>query len=130
MDLAGQGVGIDMTAIPVLVLAYPVRMGVVPLDYAFVQILGRDIEPKGAARGPTQVQLSPMTAAGILQMRTVGTPGPTTGPPTWGMGEGTAGVCMGQVCISVSLAAGGMDKKVSLNFSVFVWPVAECFVPG
>ena len=57
--------------------------------------------------GPTHTQLSPTTAAGILAMSTVGAPGPTMGPPTCGMG-GTAGVCMGQVCISVSLAAGGM----------------------
>ena len=60
-----------------------------------------------ASGGPTQVQRSPTTAAGMPPMRTVGTPGPTTGPPTWGMGEGKAGVCMGQVCMSVSLAAGG-----------------------
>jgi hypothetical protein len=58
--------------------------------------------------GPTQVQLSPTTAAGILQIRTVGTPGPMTGPPTWGIGDGNAGVCMGQMCMSVNLAAGGI----------------------
>jgi hypothetical protein len=55
--------------------------------------------------GPMQVQLSPTTAAGMLPINTVGTPGPTMGPPTWGMGLGTAGVCMGQVCISVNRAA-------------------------
>lgn len=58
--------------------------------------------------GPTQTQESPITAAGILPIITVGAPGPMTGPPTWGMGEGKAGVCIGQVCISVNLAAGGI----------------------
>ena len=57
--------------------------------------------------GPTQVHISPITAAGMLLIITVGTPGPTMGPPTCGMG-GVPGVCMGQVCISVSLAAGGI----------------------
>lgn len=32
--------------------------------------------------GPTQVQLSPITEAGIFPMSTVGTPGPMIGPPT------------------------------------------------
>jgi len=54
--------------------------------------------------GPTHTQLSPTTAAGKPPIRTVGAPGPTTGPPTWGIG-GTPGVCIGQVCKSVILAA-------------------------
>ena len=58
--------------------------------------------------GPTHVAESPTTEAGSLQINTVGSPGPMMGPPTWGMGEGTAGVCMGHVCMSVSRAAGGM----------------------
>lgn len=58
--------------------------------------------------GPTHTQLSPITAAGSPPIKTVGTPGPITGPPTWGMGEGKAGVCIGHVCISVILAAGGI----------------------
>ncbi len=58
--------------------------------------------------GPTQVQLSPITAAGRLPINTVGAPGPIIGPPTWGIGEGTAGVCMGHVCMSVILDAGGI----------------------
>ena len=57
--------------------------------------------------GPTQTHISPITAAGILPINTVGVPGPTIGPPTWGIG-GVAGVCIGQVCMSVSRAAGGM----------------------
>ena len=53
------------------------------------------------------MQLSPIIEAGILPINTVGAPGPIIGPPTWGIG-GTAGVCMGHVCMSVSLDAGGM----------------------
>ncbi len=61
-----------------------------------------------ASGGPTQTQLSPTTAAGNPPISTVGAPGPTTGPPTCGIGDGNAGVCIGQVCISVILAAGGI----------------------
>jgi hypothetical protein len=57
--------------------------------------------------GPTQTHMSPTTAAGIFAINTVATPGPEIGPPTCGMG-GTAGVCIGQVCISVNLAAKGI----------------------
>ena len=57
--------------------------------------------------GPTQVHESPITAAGSFPIITVGTPGPTIGPPTCGIG-GTPGVCIGQVCISVNRAAGGI----------------------
>jgi len=57
--------------------------------------------------GPTQTALSPNTAAGNLPIRTVGAPGPIIGPPTWGIG-GTPGVTIGQTCISVILAAGGI----------------------
>ena len=59
--------------------------------------------------GPTQVHMSPNTAAGIPAMSTLGTPGPTIGPPTCGIG-GSPGVTMGQTCISVNLAAGGIEK--------------------
>jgi hypothetical protein len=59
--------------------------------------------------GPTQVQLSPTTAAGMPPTSTVGTPGPITGPPTCGMGLGKAGVCMGHVCMSVMRAANAID---------------------
>jgi hypothetical protein len=61
-----------------------------------------------AAGGPTQIQLSPITAAGSLPIKTLGTPGPTIGPPPWGTGTGKAGVAIGQACRSVILAAGGM----------------------
>lgn len=57
--------------------------------------------------GPEHAQLSPMTVAGMPQIKTVGTPGPMEGPPTCGTG-GVPGVCMGQVCKSVILAACGI----------------------
>ena len=56
---------------------------------------------------PTQTQLSPTSAAVKFSISTVGAPGPVTGPPTCGIG-GIAGVCIGQVCMSVNLAAGGI----------------------
>jgi hypothetical protein len=55
--------------------------------------------------GPTQVSVSPTTDAGNFAISTVATPGPMTGPPTWGTG-GKPGVTIGQVCISLILAAG------------------------
>jgi hypothetical protein len=58
--------------------------------------------------GPTQMQVSPNTAAGSPPITTVGVPGPIIGPPTCGIGAGNAGVCIGQVCISVNLAANGI----------------------
>jgi hypothetical protein len=54
---------------------------------------------------PTQVIVSPTTDAGIFAINTVATPGPIIGPPTCGTG-GTPGVTIGQVCISLILAAG------------------------
>ena len=57
--------------------------------------------------GPTQVQVSPSAEAGNPAMSTVGTPGAEIGPPTWGIG-GKPWVTIGQVCISVILAAGGI----------------------
>jgi hypothetical protein len=58
--------------------------------------------------GPTQVHISPTTAAGSLPINTLGALGPVIGPPTCGIGDGKAGVYMGQVCISVILAAAGI----------------------
>src|SRR5690554_2797870 len=57
--------------------------------------------------GPTQVHMSPTLAAGIPPINTVGGPEGRMGPPTWGTG-GVAGDCIGQVCMSVTRAAGGM----------------------
>lgn len=64
-----------------------------------------------ASGGPTQTQESPTTAAGRPPISTVGTPGPITGPPTCGTG-GSPGVDMGQVCISVNLAANGIVQSI------------------
>ena len=43
--------------------------------------------------GPEQVARSPNRAAGKLVIKTVGSPGGSTGPPTWGVGVGTGQVC-------------------------------------
>lgn len=59
--------------------------------------------------GPTQTAMSPMTAAGMLPINTVGAPGPVMGPPTCGIG-GVPGVAIGQTCMSVRRAAGGMPE--------------------
>ncbi len=45
--------------------------------------------------GPTQIAMSPTTDTGAPPAHTVTAPGPTTGPPTCGIGT-TAGVCIGQ----------------------------------
>src|SRR5690606_37898641 len=58
--------------------------------------------------GPTQTQRLPTLAAGVPPIITVGAPGPVIGPPTWGIG-GVPGVCIGQVCMSVRRAAGGIS---------------------
>src|SRR3954468_18102040 len=58
--------------------------------------------------GPTQIARSPTLAAGRSPMRTVGAPGPTIGPPIWGMG-GTPGVSIGHWCMSERRAAAGMS---------------------
>lgn len=63
--------------------------------------------------GPTQVAISPTRAAGISPIITVGHPGPEIGPPTCGIG-GTPGVHIGQRCMSVSLAAGGMIYLIKI----------------
>jgi hypothetical protein len=57
--------------------------------------------------GPIQVHIVPIVAAGIPPINTVtAAPKGKTGPPTCGIGEGTAGVCIGHKCISPTLAAG------------------------
>jgi hypothetical protein len=56
--------------------------------------------------GPTQTALLLMMAAGKLPIKTVGTPGGRSGPPTCGTGPLNAG----QTCMSVTRAAGGMEK--------------------
>jgi hypothetical protein len=52
--------------------------------------------------GPVQTHMSPTVAAGNPPISTVGAPGGNTGPPTCGTGPGFT---IGQVCISVILAA-------------------------
>jgi hypothetical protein len=54
--------------------------------------------------GPVHTALSPTLAAGFPPINTVGSPAGIMGPPTCG----TFPVTMGQVCISVILAAGFM----------------------
>lgn len=84
-------VGHPNTMVPPCAVVSPIRAAgfppIITIEDPFTILSG----------GPTQTQLSPMTAAGSLPIRTVGTPGPIIGPPTWGMGEGKAGVCIGQV---------------------------------
>ena len=72
------------------------------------------------AGGPTQVHISPITAAGMFDMSTLGTPGPVMGLPTCGIG-GVPGVTIGQVCISVMRAAGLLMQKHSLMLMSSVW---------
>src|SRR5665213_4197290 len=57
--------------------------------------------------GPTHTHISPTTDAGMFPIKTVGAPGPVTGPPTCGTG-GSPGVTIGQTCMSVRRAAIGM----------------------
>lgn len=53
--------------------------------------------------GPTQTQVLPTVAAGKKPIMTMGWPGVTIGPPTWGIG-GSSGGTIGQTCMSVILA--------------------------
>jgi hypothetical protein len=100
---------------PIITVAHPIEMVppwavVSPMRAAGFPPIITVAEPIAmVSGGPTQVQLSPTTAAGRLPINTVGIPGPNTGPPTWGMGLGIAGVCMGQVCMSVKRAAKDID---------------------
>src|SRR5688500_12431676 len=57
--------------------------------------------------GPTQRHLSVTRAAGRKPMITLGEHVGRIGPPTCGIG-GTPGVTIGQVCMSVKRAAGGI----------------------
>src|SRR5918997_1694651 len=61
--------------------------------------------------GPTLLAMSLFRAAGLPPIRTVGWPGGRIGPPTWGIG-GVPGVCIGQVCMSPTRAAGGLSVEV------------------
>jgi hypothetical protein len=92
-------VGYPKTIVPPCAVASPI------LAAGFPQINTVADPSTIESAGPTQTALSPKTAAGIFPINTVGAPGPTIGPPTCGMG-GCPAVTIGQVCISVSLAAG------------------------
>jgi hypothetical protein len=61
--------------------------------------------------GPTQIALSPITAAGNFDINTVQQPGPMIGPPTCGIGP----VIIGQTCKSKILAANGMFVCFNLS---------------
>jgi len=64
------------------------------------------VEPiRMVSGGPTYVHISPITAAGIEQIITVGALAAIIGPPTCGIG-GVSGIAIGQTCISPILAAG------------------------
>jgi hypothetical protein len=71
-----------------------------------------DVEPMTiTSGGPTQVAISVTRAAGRLPIKTVGQPGETIGPPTWG----TTPVTAGQTCWTVKRAAGGMVLISRIN---------------
>ena len=101
-------VGHPAAIVPPCAVLSPIRAAGLPpiitVDEPFIIVSG----------GHTQTHMSPTTAAGIFPIKTFGTLGPTIGPPTCGIGEGNAGVCMGQVCISVILAAGGIIFKLKV----------------
>ncbi|HXL57006.1 MAG TPA: hypothetical protein VN958_12150, partial [Chitinophagaceae bacterium] len=59
--------------------------------------------------GPTHKSISPTVAAGNPPINTVIFPGGNIGPPACGIG-GVPGVDIGQVCISVILAAKGIKR--------------------
>lgn len=61
--------------------------------------------------GPTHVARSVTRAAGSPPISTVGHPGGRIGPPTCG----TTPVTIGQVCMSVTRAAGGMDCQILIS---------------
>lgn len=71
------------------------------------------------SEGPTgpHRHMSLTRAAGMKPISTVGSPGLVIGPPTCGIG-GVPGMTMGQVCISVNRAAGGMGFFYYLYFYI------------
>jgi len=63
--------------------------------------------------GPTHTHMLPSVAAGMFPIITVTAPGEQIGPPTCG----TTPVTIGQTCMSVSRAAGGMGFLVGSSMS-------------
>src|SRR3984893_14506308 len=64
--------------------------------------------------GPTHIAISVTRAAGSAPINTVGQPGAVIGPPTCGTGP----VERGQVCMSVSLAAGCPMKQPPRDYDI------------
>jgi len=85
-----------------------------------------DFEPLIIVSGgePTQTQEELSVAAGNFPISTEETPF-VIGPPTCGTG-GVPGVCIGQTCISVTLAAGGIYPFSLQNFNRLLC-IAFCF---
>lgn len=70
------------------------------------KLISTELEPlMMVSGGPTQTAMSLIRAAGIKPIKQFGDP-EMIGPPTCGTGPG---LTMGQVCISVILAAGGIS---------------------
>ena len=77
-----------------------------PMRAAGIPPISTVKDPSAMTSGPpAQTAMSPTRAAGRPPMRTVGQPGGRIGPPTCGTGP----VAIGQVCMSVTRAAGGMS---------------------
>ena len=94
-------VGQPATTLPPCAVVSPIRTAGLPVIITVADPLTSE------SGGPTQVALSPITAAGNPPIKTVAAPGPRIGPPTCGIG-GVPGVCIGQACMSVRRAAGGI----------------------
>ncbi len=78
--------------------------------------------------GPTQVAMSPTLAAGTPPIKTVGQPGGRIGPPTCGTG-GVPGVTIGHICISPTLAAGGIKQPLMCSVYNF-YVTLNTEIPG
>ena len=88
-----------------------------PIRAAGLLQINTVIEPSTiTSGGPTHTHCDVTVAAGRPPISTVGPPGVTIGPPTCGIG-GTPGVTMGQVCMSVIRAAGGITQSYTRSTS-------------
>jgi hypothetical protein len=86
------------------VITPPCRVGS-PILAAGRKLIKTPVDPIAIiSGGPTHVTIEVTVAAGRKSMSTAGTPGGRIGPPTCG----TVPVTIGQVCRSVTLAAGGI----------------------
>ena len=73
--------------------------------------------------GPVQTHMSVRRAAGNPPINTVGAPGDMIGPPTCG----TTPVTIGQICMSVSLAANPISFVLCLSYSIDLYQRAFYF---